>query len=423
MVGVAVAIVVFAALLASGATAFAAGDLPSDMTVAEQLAVLEMLGESPVFEAGCHVCHGSLVQKDEDRISEIIFSHGYHRGQFDCGACHSEFPHSPAGIRRPTMDGCFACHGLRHGPVGIVATDKCEDCHKTRRDRLRPDFHTSDWAGKPHVQPSLEDLQTKCMMCHDGAFCDDCHKAEYVRWKPEVPYIYDPKDGCQSCHAQASMVRIGPGGTVASFQVTDLEGSAHSDLSCVQCHVDFKYEEGPDPTPIWNVNAGIACQNCHDHSEQATAYETSIHWTELQAGNYDSATCASCHRGHKIQRLDTDAAKTALHASALEVCARCHLDYYDAYNDYYHGAAYKRGTPDAPACWDCHGAHTVLPSTDPSSSVSAVNTPATCGREGCHRDTSEGFVEAAKGLIHTKDEKASTNPVLQFFADLFGGEA
>lgn len=423
MAGAAVAIAVLAALLASGASAFAAGDLPSDMTVQEQLALLEMLGESPVFEAGCHACHGSLVQKDEGRISEIIFSHGYHRGQFDCSVCHSKFPHSPAGTRRPTMDGCFACHGLRHGPVGIVATDKCEDCHRTRRDRLRPGFHTPDWARKPHVKPSLDELQTKCMMCHDGGFCDDCHEAEYIRWTPEVPYIYDPQEGCMSCHAQPSMLRVGPGGATRSLQVTEIDASAHSSLSCVQCHVDFKYADGLDATPMWRVNAGLACQKCHDHAEQAAAYEASVHWTGIQSGNYDSATCASCHGGHQIQRLDTQAAKTALQASAYEVCARCHEEYYDTYNDYYHGKPYKRGTPDAPACWDCHEAHTVLPSKDPSSSVSPARTPETCGREGCHRDTSEAFVEAARGLIHKKDDAVSANPVLRFLANLFGGEA
>ena len=29
------------------------------------------------------------------------------------------------------------------------------------------------------------------------------------------------------------------------------------------------------------------------------------------------------------------------------LCADCHPDYWDNYNDYYHGAAYKRGATDA----------------------------------------------------------------------------
>ncbi len=401
----------------------------ANISAAELDLLWDALAAGPVFEQKCQnrLCHANLITADKkrDQVSEIIFSHGIHRGQFDCSACHARFPHAYGETELPEMVECFACHGLRHGPVGLVAYDSCESCHRTPRDRLRPSFHTPDWAEEPHVEPSLKELQTSCMMCHDGPFCDDCHEAEYVRWKPEQEYRFDPGvEGCMQCHAQASLVRAGPGGT-ATYRVDGLEKSAHNNLTCVQCHADFRWDDKPGATPLWNVNAGLACMDCHEHAEAAERYRGSIHWEKLQAREFGSASCGSCHGGHNIKRLDTAEASRALHASAVEMCARCHMDYYESYDDYYHGAAYKRGTPDAPACWDCHDSHALLPSKNPSSSVSPGNVAATCGREGCHRDTSDEFVEASRSLIHRKDAVASANPVLAFIENArrswFGG--
>ena len=88
------------------------------------------------------------------------------------------------------------------------------------------------------------------------------------------------------------------------------------------------------------------------------------------------------------------------------MCARCHPDEYESYDDYYHGAAYKRGATDAPACWDCHGAHDVLPTSDPNSLMSEQNRADTCGQEGCHQgsdlENNPAFAEAASELIHQK---------------------
>lgn len=433
-VGAVVAALAFA--LALAAAPAVAEEAPGARLTAEQQAVLiAAFQNSPVYEQACLLCHVNLTRADKNRVSDIIFSHGYHRGQFECSVCHSKFPHSPNGTVRPTMDGCFACHGLRHGPVGLVASDKCMDCHRTRREGNRPSFHVAGWEGKPHVEPSLKGLQTKCMMCHKGKFCDDCHIEQYVRWEPEPPlsYAYDPGEGCRSCHEQASLVRPGPEGVV-KYDVTGLSESVHRDISCVKCHADFKYDDSEDQTLLWNVNAGLACMDCHDHEKQAGAYKRSVHWAGTQkigglaSGNTDMANCGSCHGGHEIQSLDSEAASAALHASALQTCARsgCHEGFYDSYNDYYHGAAYKKGTPDAPACWDCHDAHGTLPSADPTSSVSAKNLPGTCAGGvatdmACHRGTSEKFVASAKHLIHKKLQVENLNPMRKFLRGVKDG--
>jgi hypothetical protein len=388
--------------------------------------------EGTVFAEKCLPCHARIA---ESKSSEIIFTHGLHI-LIACSSCHSEFPHRPEGTDTPKMPECWNCHGLSHGPQGELATGKCPDCHRTPEDRLRPTWHTYDWAEAPHVEPGEEQLQTLCMMCHDGESCDECHEEENVVWMPDEAYVFDARDGCMACHGNENLIKISEG-EAKSFEVTGVEDSAHTDLTCQDCHPDFKYEEGLDATNLWTVNAGLACMDCHAEEDTREAvgdtgdvsivddYRGSIHGEELAQANYDSATCSSCHGGHYIERLDTEANKAAFHQDAYRVCARCHLEQWESYDDYYHGAAYKVGAPDAPACWDCHGDHHILPSADAESLMSDENKPGTCGGAGagelnCHADSTEEFVEAAGDLIHQRGETREENPLARFFGNLFG---
>lgn len=375
------------------------------VTVADEQLTVTVGGT--VFAEKCDPCHGNIAAT-KNFASSIIFKHGYHQ-LVQCSACHTRFPHRPEGTERPTMKSCFNCHGVRHGGMGLIATDECTKCHvEPRTLDTKPAFHTSDWAQKPHVAPSQKELNTKCMMCHDGPFCDDCHIRDDINWTPGTGYNYDPGDGCLGCHGSDALMKTS-GGVPKSFQVTGVFDSAHQDTTCQQCHIDYKYEDTANPTKLWNVNAGYACSSCKDHKEANTAYQKSVHAEQIDKGNYKSATCASCHGGHYIQRLDTDLAKATMHASSYRVCARCHREQYDSYNDYYHGAAYKEGAPDAPACWQCHGSHEVQPASDPDSMVYSKNLSKTC--EACHRRSEESFANAAGQLIHQKVKAVEQNPL------------
>jgi hypothetical protein len=126
-------------------------------------------------------------------------------------------------------------------------------------------------------------------------------------------------------------------------------------------------------------------------------------------------TCGGCHGGHAIPSKEDTESLVAFNKSAIEVCGGCHTDGAETYADYYHGAAYKEGAPwDAPACWDCHGAHEVLPASDRNSPVHPDNLVATCGQEGCHVDANEEFVKYAS-LIHGKQEALEQNPLWSFY--------
>lgn len=387
--------------------------------VASSAITIELGGE--VYKDKCTPCHADI---SKIRNEKIIFTHGSHIS-YACSSCHVEWPHRPQGTLMVKMSDCFNCHALNHGPQGLMATGECVDCHKPGPIKLRPVSHVEDWKNEPHVTPSLERTNTECAMCHTLSECDECHLKEGIDWKPKQPFAYDVGNGCQACHGNPNLTKLS-GGVIKSFQVVGVEASAHRDITCVQCHVDFTYgDDAPEPkTKLWNVNAGMACGECHDHSEAKTAYEASIHAEEIAKGNLASATCGSCHGGHDIPLTDTEEASMTVHAASLEMCGDCHKDYYDSYSDYYHGAAYKTGAKDAPACWQCHDYHGIQPKADKESSINAANLAATCGAGECHDQhgtATESFTRGAAEMIHGKAEVRANNPLLKLIGAVFGG--
>jgi hypothetical protein len=370
----------------------------------------------PVVSLSCNPCHANIA---DNKIPGIKFSHASHI-LYECSGCHTKFPHQPEGTTIPTMKDCWNCHGLRHGPQGVLASGDCGvKCHLTTAKR-RPKTHTADWKNKPHVQPGVKELQTTCMRCHDRAWCDDCHLKDRIYWIPQQPYIYDPGYGCMACHGGYLPRLSGP--------VSGIDASAHRDTRCIDCHPDFKYTDAKDATPLWRVNAGQACQSCHLTKKQTPAklasikaFDTSVHAKSLAAKNYKSATCASCHGGHNIERLSTPAAKRRIRLAGVEMCSDCHAGAVASYNDYWHGAAYKAGALDAPACWECHdGAHGTLPVKDPKSTASPERLGKTCGASGCHEGSDPDFAANGSSLIHRGVKIKKDNPLRKFLGAVLG---
>lgn len=391
---------------------------------------IEVTGD--VYSDKCDPCHANV-----DRVDghpKYIFTHGNHI-TYQCSACHPQFPHRPEGTDTPVMKECWNCHGLQHGPQGVLASGKCVDCHGDKLVDLRPASHTFDWAKKPHVIPANERLTTECSMCHSKSDCDKCHVAENVAWAMPEPMIYDAGNGCMACHGSPNLIKNSAAGIV-SYQVTGIESSAHRELTCGQCHTDFAYAKTNNPSNVWYINAGLSCAGagCHDEDDPttpanenaATAWKFSVHGAAITAGDLKSATCGSCHGGHDIALLDTESAKLDLHLAGEEMCADCHQDYWDNYNDAYHGAAYKRKAADAPACWDCHPAHAMLTSDDPKSTTNAANLATTCsGPEGCHLQhvkTSETFVKNTSAIIHQQESVRDENLATKLLRLLPGGK-
>ncbi len=184
-----------------------------------------------------------------------------------------------------------------------------------------------------------------------------------------------------------------------------IDASAHAQTLCTDCHVDFAYKT-PHPNTVasdeWKILAKSACKNCHRdkflewansaHSTAGSPSPTGTADVTTTVGAPDSSApgkprplCGDCHGGHAIPSKTDTAAAEVIHGSALEMCGQCHTKAASTYADYYHGAAYRRGAEDAPACWQCHNTHLILPSANRLSWTNQDNLVTTCGQ--CHKGT------------------------------------
>jgi hypothetical protein len=410
------AVTVLATLVVGVPAAFAADSVTLDPGAMEQfLSAFQRLGDQqPVKEICKESCHADIANTD-NYSSSINFSHGYHM-RYPCFSCHPRFPHNKnATVERPTMKACFNCHGLRHSSSGKIASGVCKDCHRAPKKSLRPPSHTQDWAGTPHVKPAEKSFNTECAMCHDAFSCTGCHDKKNIDWAPKA-WEYDAGEGCLSCHSDPTL-RVATAQGSKPYLVTGLDDTAHSETTCQQCHPDFRYDDKSSQSKIWQVNAGYACAECHESQKEerlkkpVAEWKASVHYEQLRDGNTNSATCGSCHMGHLIRKIDTPFEEAQMHGSAIRMCAKCHEAAYTSYDDYYHGAAYKQGEQDAPACWQCHNSHKVLPANNPQSTVYRANVSKTCGQEGCHKGSEAEFGEDAGDLIHQQSQAVKDNPL------------
>ena len=245
-------------------------------------------------------------------------------------------------------------------------------------------------------------------------------------------------DDCLACHGDRDARR--DDGRSMAVDPKAFDSSTHGPLACVDCHADLaKTEEFPHNAKL----ARVGCASCHD--DIASKYHDSIHaWAKEKSGLVGAPACADCHGSHDI-RPHTDATSRVFRTRVPETCGSCHTGIQEQYAAGIHGAALKKGDAHAPACidchtahsvkrvdlpaWklavtgecgtchaqvvdsfrrtfhgkvtelgftrvaacaDCHGAHTILPAANPASMVSKARLVETCGK--CHTGANEKFV-------------------------------
>lgn len=246
-----------------------------------------------------------------------------------------------------------------------------------------------------------------------------------------APYALDftlpteGKAGCTVCHGDPNLSRL-QGGVKKSFFIDPelYAATTHGETQCVGCHLEFAYTAPHEGDKDWQSTAKSACKNCHQ--DQFLSFGLGAHRRSIEVTGTPAADtqlkkplCGDCHGSHYMETLtDSPEGKAAIHARGWEVCGRCHEDTWASYDDYYHGAAYKRGAKDAPSCWDCHGWHDILPSSDRNSRVNEVHLVETCGQSGCHSGVDENYVEYA-AAIHGKRDVKLENPIYSVVRRVF----
>jgi hypothetical protein len=241
------------------------------------------------------------------------------------------------------------------------------------------------------------------------------------------------KSGCLVCHGDKNLIVSKGDGTVSYWIDEDMyAGGAHAKIACTGCHIDYGYRtpHGQNGANDWREVAKQACKNCHP--QQYADFSLGAHAIRpLGVGQPDPKAankplCGDCHGSHFIPVLKNNPkAQAEVQKQSEQMCGKagCHPDYWANYNDYYHGAAYKTGASDAPACWTCHGTHTILRSTNRLAPTNSENFGASnsCGTAGCHQGAGPAFSSYAP-MIHGRDKTVSGNPIVKFLTSVFKHE-
>jgi cytochrome b subunit of formate dehydrogenase len=376
----------------------------------------------------CLACHGDPTMKSESgrnlHVDAAKHKSSVH-GALDCATCHAgvkEYPH-PKPMRKPS---CGACHDepvakvpkSAHGVLGAAA---CAGCH-----------------GPVHeVQRAEKIVPQQCASCHADAvrgYLLGVHAAARKQGEQQAPTCLachgrphqilaatDPKSPvfhaniprtCAACHAQKFvMERVGQSTQEFYSYEESVHGRAVAKGStkaavCTDCHgVHEIRSASDDQSSIFKFNVPLTCAKCHESVK--AEFMQSIHGQAIAHGNSQAPVCTDCHGIHSIKsRLDPNSPVNAQNLARL-TCSRCHEGVRlsqelgvegsraSTYLASYHGLASKRGSQIVANCASCHGAHYILPSSDPRSTINRANLVHTCGQ--CHPGVTEKFT---LGKVH-----------------------
>ena len=221
-----------------------------------------------------------------------------------------------------------------------------------------------------------------------GAFdCATCHSDV-----TGVPHKAELKPAqCDGCHAASVKAYA------QSIHARTRAAGFTEPPTCASCHGNIhKVVPRADPTsPVNRNNIAATCAGCHGDVlltkkfripvlRPVEAYLESVHARAVAAGK-KGAVCTDCHGAHDILPA-TDPASQIWRAKIPETCGKCHAGELADYRQSIHGEAAARGLRDAPGCADCHGEHRILARSEPTSPVFTTNVASeTCGR--CHGTT------------------------------------
>ena len=344
---------------------------------------------SAIEDSSCFICHAdpSLTKRLQDGsvislyVDEEAYKHSIH-ATTTCVSCHADIEELPHQENLKHVD-CSVCHveteafdKSLHG-VALKAGDPdvsgCKDCHGTHDMRASTDPLSKTFPGN---------LSETCGKCHSNPALAKRHMISVA--KPSDVYL-------NSVHAKA----VAEGKHAAT---------------CSECHGSHDILPAHNPaSPVFPMNIPATCGKCH--AAITEEFKTSIHGKALAAGVKDAPNCTDCHGEHGIVSSHDKTSSVSVTNVSRSTCPSCHDDEHTmsrygiptnrkaSYMDSYHGMASSAGSTVVASCTSCHGVHTILPSTDPASSVSKANLPQTCGK--CHEDASVNFAEGPVHIVPT----------------------
>jgi len=278
---------------------------------------------------------------------------------------------------------CHAAEGLRKYPHKSTAPAQCASCHDKAVKEYETTIHGKARADGRMVAATCSD----CHGTHDiKATADDAAKTSRANLETT----------CGACHGDEKLIREGkvPGGNVRAMYHDSIHGQLLHGTGkakdrvpvCTDCHGSHDMRPKKDPeSAVSRANIPETCGTCHGKVKKV--------WAGSKHGKLQSAKvltapgCTDCHGTHTIADPKTPKWQVAV----IGECGGCHADFIKTYRDTYHGQVTDLGFARMATCASCHGAHEVLPKSDPMSKVSEQRILATC--QACHPKANANFVK------------------------------
>jgi uncharacterized protein with PIN domain len=329
----------------------------------------------------CLRCHeNSELASSKDGRSLFVrtdqLSHSRH-SKISCSQCHSGVNAShlrPCETIAQPVD-CASCHAeigqeyqkSRHGQL-VAKNDPnapiCKECHGTHGVLGRTDPKSLTF---PTNVPDL------CANCHREG---EKAAARYSGSQHQIVERY-----AESIHGKGLMK--------SGLTVTAM---------CTNCHTAHSVKPMSDSTSSVNPkNVPATCGNCHHGIQEQ--FVQSIHATLVGKSDKELPVCSDCHTAHTIRRADEQGFKLDI----MTKCGRCHEKIAKTYFDTYHGKVSQLGYTKTAKCYDCHGAHDILPVADARSHLSRENVVKTCQK--CHPGATRRFAGYLTHATHHDPEK------------------
>lgn len=327
--------------------------------------------------------------------------------QTDCLACHGD-PSMQDASGKSIGVSADKFHASIHGSL------KCNDCHTNVKGYPHPanaaevncsTCHTdeaSGLAGSVHAKAS----EHPCISCHG-----DPHSI-VPKTDPTSPvYPLNIPKTCGSCHGNEAMAKKFGLPNVYALYLDSIHGFALGKegllvaANCTSCHGSHKVLSHRDPqSPTYRTNVAATCGGCHVGIN--AQYQKGIHGKAVAAGDKNAPVCTDCHTAHAI----IEPTSADFRMQSTPICGSCHRDKFSTYRDTFHSQlGLLGGYVETARCWDCHGAHQILPASDPDSPIAAKNLVKTCGR--CHAGANASFVGYQP---HANARNRTLNPALYY---------
>jgi hypothetical protein len=352
---------------------------------------------------------------------------GLHSGLYSLAAIlaavllAAPFAARAADAAPPPNDSCLMCHGdagAKNAAGKSIAVDakkfatsvhgqmnfKCTDCHS--------DVSAEKLPHEPKLKPA------NCAACHEAAVkeyqatahakaraggnmvaatCSDCHGNHEIQKSTEKSsrtHAAQVENTCAACHGNEAVIQKAklPGGNIQkAFHDGIHDKAIHAKgtdaakaPTCTSCHGAHKILSKSDPASRVNrEHVALMCGSCHQ--QVYSRFSASQHGQLRQASNSAAPTCIDCHSAHRIQ----DHGSTKWQVDLIKECGNCHHDFIMSYRDTYHGQVTQLGFTRVATCNSCHGAHEVLPASNPKSMISPENRVTTC--RSCHPGANANF--------------------------------